>query len=206
MSAGAWMMALAIAIALGALGFIIWTLVRSIQTQRSGRRSVWREFGLGLALTALFFASWGAQAITQWQTFTDEQRTFGQDPAIGDFLAEFGQSTMENWQSEFLQLFAFVVLASLYIHRGSAESKDGEERIAASLRRIEEQLGTLPHPEEPNDEPWQLPDTPQHHADEEERRASPVGARPGGDRDDRHRSVRQMWDEELRSVDLRDQR
>ena len=54
------------------------------------------------------------------------------------------QSTFENWQSEFLQLFSFVVLAALYIHKGSAESKDGEEKIEASLRRIEEHLGTLP--------------------------------------------------------------
>ena len=58
--------------------------------------------------------------------------------------AEFGQSTLENWQSEFLQLFSFVVLAALYIHKGSAESKDGDEKLEASLRRIEEHLGTLP--------------------------------------------------------------
>jgi hypothetical protein len=67
--------------------------------------------------------------------FTDEQIEHGSSPKLGDFLSEFGQSTLENWQSEFLQLFAFVVLAALYIHKGSAESKDGEEQIQASLRR-----------------------------------------------------------------------
>ena len=67
----------------------------------------------------------------------------GSDLPVGDFDAEFAQSTLDNWQSEFLQLFSFVVLAALYIHKGSAESTDGEENIEASLRRIEEHLGTL---------------------------------------------------------------
>ena len=68
------MMLVAIALALAALLFVIWSLIRSILTERSGGRSVWREFGLGLALTTLFFATWIAQGIAEWQVFTDEQR------------------------------------------------------------------------------------------------------------------------------------
>jgi hypothetical protein len=71
------------------------------------------------------------------------------------------QSTLENWQSEFLQLFSFVTLAAPYIHKGSGESKDGEEKMEAALRRIEERLGTLPAgADEENQDRWQLPDTP----------------------------------------------
>jgi hypothetical protein len=64
-------------------------------------------------------------------------------------------------QSEFLQLFSFVVMAALFIHKGSAESTHGEENITASLRRIEEKLGTLPDTA-PTDEgeQWRLPETP----------------------------------------------
>ncbi|HET6949343.1 MAG TPA: DUF6766 family protein [Acidimicrobiales bacterium] len=112
----------------------------------------------------LFLGSWLGQGIAQWQTFTDEQREHGESPEVGDFVSEFGHSTLENWQSEFLQLFAFVALSALLIHKGSAESKDGDEKLEASLRRIEERLGTLP-PEAPRDTPgapggWKLPDTP----------------------------------------------
>lgn len=85
--------------------------------------------------------SWGGHAIAQWQLYTDEQREHGQPTEMGDFLADFSQATLENWQSEFLQLFSFVVLDALFIHHGSAESKDGEERIEQSVKRIEKHLG-----------------------------------------------------------------
>jgi len=160
-SDGAWMMVVATALALGALLFIIYATVKSIRNERTRGRSVWREFGLGLVLMILFFATWLAQGIAQWQTFTDEQGAHGESPEVGDFISEFGQSTLENWQSEFLQLFSFVTLAALFIHKGSAESKDSDEKVEASLRRIEEHLGTLPAaaPDDPGEQ-WQLPDTP----------------------------------------------
>jgi hypothetical protein len=160
MSSGAWMMALASLLALGALLFLIVSLVRSIVVERSAERSVWREFALGLILAILFFGTWIGHGIAEWQTYTDAQREHDQPITGGDFFAEFAQSTLENWQSEFLQLFAFVVLAALYIHKGSAESKDGEENIEAALRRIEQHLGTLPsHAPTEDGKDWKLPDT-----------------------------------------------
>jgi hypothetical protein len=160
MSAGAWMMVVALILMLGSLLFVIFSMTRSIMNNRSGH-GIWREFGLGLSLMVLFFATWIAHAITEWQLYTDEQQAHGETTEMGDFITEFAQSTLENWQSEFLQLFAFVVLAALYIHKGSAESKDSDEKTEASLRRIEEHLGTLP-PDAPQkkSESWQLPDTP----------------------------------------------
>jgi len=165
-STGAWAMVVVAAIAVGTLCTLLYATVRSIRVERTAGRSVWREFGLGLSLMILFFATWFAQLIAEWQVFTDEQLAQGQDPRMGDFAAVFAQSTLENWQSEFLQLFTFVVMAALLIHKGSAESKDGEENIEASLRRIEEHLGTLPSsaPTEPGEQ-WKLPETPLEVAD-----------------------------------------
>ena len=159
MGAGAWMMVLAAALTFGALAFLVFSLVRSIQNEHSKGKSVWREFGLGLSLMVLFFATWVGQAISQWQTYTDEQREHGESTSMGDFVSHFGQSTLENWQSEFLQLFSFVVLAALFIHKGSAESKDSDEKMEAALRRIEEKLGTLPDdaPKKKADS-WKLPE------------------------------------------------
>lgn len=161
MSAGGFVMFVTIVLSLGVLVFLLVTMARQIRDDRSPQRSVWREFGLGLILMILFFATWVGHGVTEWQVFTDEQRSHGEEPELGDFVAEFGSSTLENWQSEFLQLFSFVSLAALYIHKSSAESKDGEEKLEASLRRIEEHLGTLP-PSAPTSlgESWKLPETP----------------------------------------------
>jgi hypothetical protein len=167
MNSGEVMMVVLVLVVVATLALLVFTIIRSIQDNSSKQRGVWREFGLGLILMILFFVTWGAQAIAEWQVFTDEQREHGQDPAFGDFMGEFMQSTLENWQSEFLQLFSFVTLAALYIHKGSAESKDGEERLEAALRRLEEKLGTLPDTAPTvKGEQWKLPDTPLEAEDE----------------------------------------
>jgi hypothetical protein len=155
------MMLLATMLALGALGLLIFATVKSVLNERTKGRSIWREFGLGLGLMILFFTTWIAHAIAEWQTYTDEQREHGESIKAGDFFTSFSQSTLENWQSEFLQLFSFVVLAALFIHKGSSESKDSGEKVEASLRRIEEKLGTLPDTApKAQAETWRLPETP----------------------------------------------
>jgi hypothetical protein len=161
MSIGAVGMAIIVVLTIGTLGFIIFSMIRGIRNERTPGRSVLREFGLGIALMVLFFATWIAQGVAEWQQYTDQQHAHGEAATAGDFASEFAQSTLENWQSEFLQLFAFVTLAGLYIHKGSAESKDSDEKVEASLRRIEEHLGTLPDsaPDEPEDT-WKLPEAP----------------------------------------------
>ena len=161
MSSGGWMMVVVGALMLVTLGFLLGSLVRSIQLEHT-KRSIWRDFGLSISLAVLFFLTWIGQLISEWQRFTDEQLSHGEDPAIGDFAAEFAQSTLENWQSEFLQLFSFVVLAALYIHRASAESRDGEDKLEAALRRIEDNLGTTPKESPKGEDSWQLVDAPPH--------------------------------------------
>ena len=47
----------------------------------------------------------------------------GASPVLSDFLVQFGQSTLENWQSEFLAVGSIVVFSIYLRQRGSAESK-----------------------------------------------------------------------------------
>jgi hypothetical protein len=148
-----------IVVAACALGFVVWSMVRSILVEREAGRSIWRDFGLGIALMALFFVTWVAHGVAEWQTYTDDQRSHGEHASLGDFVSSFSQSTLENWQSEFLQLFAFVSLAALYVHKGSAESKDSDEKIEASLRRIEAHLGTLPRAAADTAKAFELPES-----------------------------------------------
>ncbi len=133
-----------IAVMAGTVLYLIVVMVRGIQNEkRSSRlRKTFANFGLSIILSILFFTSWFGHGVSEWQTFVDQQKAHNETVEVGDFIAEFSQSTLENWQSEFLQLFSFVVLASLYVHRGSAESRDSDDRLEESLKRIEEKLGT----------------------------------------------------------------
>ena len=168
LSAGAVMLTVTTLIIAGSLGVCFFTMLRSIRDHRNPSRSVWREFGLSIACAAMFVASWIGQLIAQWQQFTDEARTHGESPEVGNFFADFWRSTLENWQSEFLGVLVMIALGALFIHKGSADSKDGEENIQASLRRIEEHLGTLPNsaPTEPGRQ-WELPETPLEMEDQQ---------------------------------------
>jgi hypothetical protein len=131
-----------ILVLLGVTGYLIGAMIRSIVRERrsAGISKIWRNFGLSIAFCTLFLTSWVAQALSEWEVFVAEQRTHGERVEASDFLVEFGQSTLENWQSEFLQLFSFVVLSAVLLHHGSPESRDSDDRMEAALKRIEKRL------------------------------------------------------------------
>lgn len=107
------------------------------------RRTVWQRYGLSLTLGGLFLAAWIAQAITEWFVVASEAEEHGTATSFGDYMWQFWQSTFENWQSEFLQLLAFVVLTTFLVHVGSPESRDSDEETQAALARIEAKLDAL---------------------------------------------------------------
>lgn len=126
----------------GVVAFLVWSLVKSIHVERRsfGVRRIWANFGLSLVLMVLFFVSWATQAFAQWENFKSQQRAHGETARVDDYLIDFAEATLENWQSEFLQLFSFVVLAAAFIHRGSAESRDTEDRMEQMLKEIKAKL------------------------------------------------------------------
>ncbi len=144
MSSGAVAMGIAVLITVAVTAYLVGTLIRAIQNEKKTRMRLWKNFGLSLAFCALFFISWFAHGIAQWQTYTDEQRQHKEPVELGDFVAQFSQATLENWQSEFLQLFSFTIMAAVLIHKGSAESKDSDDRMQAALMRLEKKLDTEP--------------------------------------------------------------
>ena len=109
-------------------------------------KRLWRDYGLGIVLFGLFAVSWVIQTITGWWEFVAEQRSLGQSAVVfGDegYVWRWAQATFENWQSEFLQLFAMVFLTAYLVFKGSTESKDGQERMQESLDRIERRVKQL---------------------------------------------------------------
>ena len=107
---------------------------------------LWRDYSLSLVLGAMFLVSWIVQTITGWFEFAAEQRTHGEEPmAFGadGYVWRWAEATFENWQSEFLQLFTFVVLTTFLIHRQSHESRDSDDEMQAKLDRIEKAVKQL---------------------------------------------------------------
>lgn len=99
---------------------------------------------LSLTLIALFLLSWIGQMYFQYREVVDEATQHGESsPAFfsAEFWNAFLAATFENWQSEFLQLASFVILAAYLIHRHSPQSRDGDDEMAADLKAIRQKLG-----------------------------------------------------------------
>jgi hypothetical protein len=105
-----------------------------------------RDRSLGLFFVGLFFASWIGQLVFEWLVFVDEQQEHDSEARFwsSDFWESFWQSTLENWQSEFLQIAAFTIAAAYLVLKGSSESPDGDERLEAKLDALLEKQGLDP--------------------------------------------------------------
>ncbi|MFC4312722.1 DUF6766 family protein [Steroidobacter flavus] len=93
-------------------------------------KRIWRDNGLSLVLFALFLLFWAGQAVTGWLDESEEQRDHGAPaPTFVQYLGSgsFVEATAENWESEFLQMFAYVLFTVFLYQRGSAESKSPDE-------------------------------------------------------------------------------
>jgi hypothetical protein len=89
-----------------------------------------RDNGLSLALVVLFLGSWAGQAVAGHQVYNQEQREHGEPPErLGAYLrsGHFLEATGENWESEFLQMFLYVVLTAFLYQRGSSESRKPDQ-------------------------------------------------------------------------------
>jgi hypothetical protein len=84
------------------------------------------ENSLSLAVTVLFLICLAAQSIAGFLHYNHEQENHGQSPIqYSEYLAsgEFLEATMENWESEFLQMAVFLIFTAKLFQRGSAESR-----------------------------------------------------------------------------------
>ena len=104
------------------------------------------DYSLSLALAGLFIGSWLVQTVAGWFVFVAQQEEHGQAPELfgaSGYIWEWLQATFENWQSEFLQLFAMVVLTAFLIHRHSAESRDSQDQMEEQVKEILKRVKTL---------------------------------------------------------------
>jgi hypothetical protein len=99
----------------------------------SGKQSlgrVLRDNGLSLVLLATFVLLLWIQSVAGFLAYNQEQQEHGS--ATITYLKyltspHFLEATAENWESEFLQMGAFVWLTVFLFQKGSPESKDPDE-------------------------------------------------------------------------------
>jgi len=85
-----------------------------------------REHGLLLVNLLLFVVFLGGMAVSGWQLSNEELTEHGAPAqSFGVFLGsgDFFEAVFENWESEFLQMGAYVVLTVFLFQKGSSESK-----------------------------------------------------------------------------------
>jgi hypothetical protein len=115
--------------------------------RRRGRFArLWQDYGLSIALFTLFGLAFLGHTFTGWMQYSSEQTSHDETPTIlGDsgYVWYWAEWTLQNWQSEFLELGVIVVLSSVLIHKGSAESKDSDEELKQLLESIESKLDKL---------------------------------------------------------------
>ena len=109
-----------------------------------------RDHGLALALFGAFGIFLLAQSLTGWSAHNEDLADHGHSSiSYPTYLTtgHFVEATFENWESEFLQMAAYVVLTIWLVQRGSSESKplEGDEELDADPRDADDR-GDLPGP------------------------------------------------------------
>jgi hypothetical protein len=93
-------------------------------------RRLLRENSLSLVLLSAFVVFWLGQSLAGHREYNQEQQAHGEaEVAYREYLtsAHFWEATTENWESEFFQIFFYVVLTAFLYQKGSAESKKLDE-------------------------------------------------------------------------------
>jgi hypothetical protein len=116
-----------------------------LSTPRRSRHLL-RDYGLSIAITVLFVISLIGAVVSGWFEYASQQASHAQAATIGGedgYLPVLLEQVFQNWQSEFLALATLIALASVLVHKGSPESKDGDEQRARRIAAIEARVDRL---------------------------------------------------------------
>ena len=100
------------------------------------KHSIWARYGFAWVTGALFLISLSGHWIFGWFSYVNEQAAHGQPIEVSEYTIQLMRDTLENWQSEFLQLLWQVAGLAMLLHVGSPQSKEGDDRIEAKIDAI----------------------------------------------------------------------
>lgn len=113
-------------------------------------KTLLRNNSLSIVLMALFLITQWGLSVAGWHQYNDEQQAHGVPTySYTQYLASYQllESVMENWESEFLQMYLFVVLTTHLYQKGSATSKNpDDENEVDEDPRLSSHLPNVPGP------------------------------------------------------------
>ena len=98
--------------------------------------SIWKRYGYGWVTLGFFLVSLAGHWLFGWFAYLDEQRQHGMPVELSGYLVQMTRDTLENWQSEFLQLLWQIGGLAFLLYVGSPQSKEGDDRIEAKIDAI----------------------------------------------------------------------
>jgi succinate dehydrogenase hydrophobic anchor subunit len=97
----------------------------------------------------LFLSIWVGQSAVGYHNYNNDQQEHQQTPiSYGQYLrsGDFVEATAENWESEFLQMFSYVIFTVFLFQKGSPESRKliGSEPIDRKPKKSKSQNAPWP--------------------------------------------------------------
>jgi hypothetical protein len=100
------------------------------------KHSIWQKYGFAWVTGSLFLLTLTGHWIFGWFAYASEQAAHHQPVEVAGYTIQMMRDTLENWQSEFLQLIWQVAGLSFLLHVGSPQSKEGDDRMEAKIDAI----------------------------------------------------------------------
>jgi hypothetical protein len=94
------------------------------------------KYGYIWVTLAFFLITIVGQWVFGWFAYVNEQTDLGAPVEVMDYAVRLSRDTLENWQSEFLQLIWQVAGLAILLSVGSPQSREGDERKEAKLDAI----------------------------------------------------------------------
>lgn len=95
-----------------------------------------KRYAYGWITAVFFLVSMLGHWLFGWWAFVNEAAEHHQVPEMSAYLVEMGRDTLENWQSEFLQLIWQVVGLAYFLYVGSPASKENDDRLEAKVDEL----------------------------------------------------------------------
>jgi hypothetical protein len=99
-------------------------------------KTIWSRYGFAWVTGGFFLISLAGHWLFGWFAYVQEQQSHQESIVFSGYVVEMMRDTLENWQSEFLQLLWQVGGLAILLHVGSPQSKEGDDRLEAKIDAI----------------------------------------------------------------------